>query len=301
MSLSHPGVGVRRRRAFTLVELLVVIGIIAVLVAILLPALNKAREQAQRTKCLSNLRSVGQLMNMYANAYKGSLPLGYRVSAKSAAMALQDNYDLANREGTASPTAKVRFVSMGLMYPAGLLGSAAGTDEAAGASSAEGQFFYCPTMAQSEYGFHQLSSFNNPWITELPTASGSRCRSGYSARAANPASDKGTTNERGVGWMQQAAQPMFPMDAVQSGPVVPTPMMNVVKMKGRMLVSDILSDEARIKLYAHRGGINVLFADWSVRWVNLSHFQTQLDAIGGFSAAYNTAIENLWLRLDKAP
>jgi prepilin-type N-terminal cleavage/methylation domain-containing protein len=63
-----------RRAGFTLVELLVVIGIIAVLIAILLPSLRKARESANRTACLSNLRQLGYAVLMYTNDNKGWFP-----------------------------------------------------------------------------------------------------------------------------------------------------------------------------------------------------------------------------------
>jgi prepilin-type N-terminal cleavage/methylation domain-containing protein len=65
-----------RRSAFTLIEMLVVVAIIAVLAALLLPALRRAREQASRVHCMSNLRQQGIAIYMYTNDNKGNLPHG---------------------------------------------------------------------------------------------------------------------------------------------------------------------------------------------------------------------------------
>jgi prepilin-type N-terminal cleavage/methylation domain-containing protein len=65
-----------KQRAFTLVELLVVVGVIAVLVALLLPALNKARAQALRVSCLSNQRQIYLAACTYMAANRGTLPGG---------------------------------------------------------------------------------------------------------------------------------------------------------------------------------------------------------------------------------
>ena len=63
-----------RQRGFTLIELLVVIAIIAVLMAVLIPSLSKAREKVKDTSCKSNLRNIGLALAMYLDANERKLP-----------------------------------------------------------------------------------------------------------------------------------------------------------------------------------------------------------------------------------
>jgi len=69
-----------KKKGFTLIELLVVIAIIAILAAMLLPALARAREQARRAVCISNLKQIGLAMKMYAQDYREFFPTSASVN-----------------------------------------------------------------------------------------------------------------------------------------------------------------------------------------------------------------------------
>jgi len=103
----------RKRAAFTLIELLVVIAIIAILMAILMPALNRAREQGKRAACLNNLKQMALAWNVYADDNDGKIVNGNTATGSF------------NKDGTcwaywpgrgASEQARIDGVTRGLLY-----------------------------------------------------------------------------------------------------------------------------------------------------------------------------------------
>ena len=138
-------------RAFTLVELLVVIGIIAVLISLLLPSIAKAREAANRAACLSNLRQVHLAFFQYGLANRDMVPIGHRSDSK------QFNSMVYS-------TTVSRWVLFGLLQQGGFIPAP--------------KVLFCPSEVNEKFMFDTAA---NPWpaLNATPTTN---VQSGYGTR-----------------------------------------------------------------------------------------------------------------------
>ena len=141
----------KQNRAFTLVELLVVIGIIAVLIAILLPALNSARKQARLIACASNMRQIAQAAIMYCGDNHGYLPqrtnAGYEPFASG--WGIMDGYYLGTFATTAATwNNPYNGSNVGQLIVLGYLGSNFTPSQFFGTNSSTGNpYYYDPNVA----------------------------------------------------------------------------------------------------------------------------------------------------------
>lgn len=141
-----------RQSGFTLIELMVVVGVIGVLIAILLPTLGKAKERAKRSACLSNLRQVHLAFSYYGADHEERVPLGYRSASK------QFNSMIY------STTAGGQWVLFGLLTKGGY--------------QKVPKVWYCPSEENTKF---QLDTFENPWPAPgaVPTKN---IQAGYASR-----------------------------------------------------------------------------------------------------------------------
>jgi prepilin-type N-terminal cleavage/methylation domain-containing protein len=217
-----------RRRAFTLVELLVVIGIIALLISILLPSLNRAREAAKRVQCLSNLRTLDQVLHLYSNANKDYVPIGY-MSQKQFSYVIYWNHS-GSGPTPGLPGSFGQVTQFGLLWAANLLKSP--------------EAYYCPTNQTKS--IWMFKNDDNPWPfdrTKPSSPDNNHTRMGYNARPV-------------VDW---------PADTTTWAPAE---MVKYARLKNKALVTDIIVSPETVKnvhktginvLYANSGARYVDF------------------------------------------
>ena len=154
----------RRRSAFTLVELLVVIGIIAVLIAMLLPALQKAREHAVLVNCASNMRQIGLASLTYAQNNRDFLPIPGQFwdgnDPKKGRHRIASPFYTYQVKSAGAPYEVERVVQLGLLFATKFMQSAEGC--------------YCPGgLDDPSFGYNW---FKKPWPQDQAT----EYRSSYS-------------------------------------------------------------------------------------------------------------------------
>jgi len=284
------------RTAFTLVELLVVIGIVAIMISILLPTIRKARQTAVRVTCMSQLRQIALAEHMYANAFKGSLPGGLMDDSNSTWSTGYTWRMRLNSAGTgpsykSAPGNKVSPTGLGWLMFLGYIKDL--------------RLVYCPGRIESIFGYGMWPQFYrpspnenlwNPGVWEASTTGTLEC--GYISAVADAANIKtkaglGTGNGRQCDFSQahklSHANPQTPlvMDIFWSA------------WTGSYFRTD------GWKLLHHPGGYCIALFDGSVQFysdpqdiMERSFTQTQgtmpSSTITGYSGAYSWYNHDRW-------
>ncbi len=234
----HPS---RRRIGLTLVELLVVIGIIALLIATLIPILGKARETAKRTVCLSNQREVHRSFMLYAHENDDRVPIGYRRAKQFNSMV----YSRTARE----------YVLFGKLYPAGHMPN--------------GSVFFCPSETNAQFQFDHLA---NPWPPGPAQRVSSVGNEPLSFQAGRDNADFNT-------YSGFAGRPdhELPDDFAQPGTFGQFVVPKMNSFRNRAIIADLMNSPGRLNS-RHEDGVNVLYGHGGAHWVPRDVFEEPLEA-----------------------
>lgn len=268
--------------AFTLVELLVVIGIIALLISVLLPALNKARQQANKTKCLAGLRSLGQAVSIYAAENKDRVPIGFVATASTTTGVTALQFPLSNYVwfGNAS-NGNQRDNGLGLLARTKMV-------------TRGPQAFYCPTETRERLMYDTI---DNPWVYKIaapetyPWVNGlSLVYISYMCRpvAAWPSVPFNDPNADKA----YLIEGYFPISTTVKTHPAGYPLLS--KLKSKAIISELMRSPQDVKVM-HKDGINVYYANGSGRFVPLSDFNK---AAFGTSGPFGGGSSNAWAKFD---
>lgn len=272
----------RKQRAFTLVELLVVIGIIALLISILLPALNKARESAARVSCLSNMRQCYMELRLYANAHGDQVPIGYSWNQRNRSNV---TWDPVGGSNYSQPQGW--FIQMGYLHYAGQMRSPL--------------IWFCPsqrTDTTSSYNY-RTSNPSGAWNLWPP---GNYPNPAWS----NKTSRVGYYSRPEVNWATYSSYSQTNL------PSVPSKLPRLTRLKNKAILSEGFAQKTLQE--RHKSGMNIVYADGHGRYVLWDHFKangTAYDSIiasGNPTAANSVVLNNsvnpptgLWADFDNAP
>jgi len=262
-----------RPAGFTLVELLVVVGIIALLVTILMPSLSRALELTRRTICATNLGDFGRAWHMYFGDSDYRSPNMFNLRATTADTSSMFNFLMWTAQGN-------DFCNAGVLYKAKLIASE--------------MTYVCPTVRKASGGnwFHSdRGSFHNRFVNNWPPVDGLHTTMTYGRRRMTYY-DKDESHlavQQYRGWPDDDDIMLW-----SAG-------MNVVARPGDFSYMSDNFHRPDIAMLSHVPGINVMYLDGHVDFYEDTDRNVLYNngiPVGGWGVQYNWTLDDVWMIID---